>query len=59
MMSTLKPNITAFLTRNEKATGAPYRGSHCIALAGEVHANRLRKSCTTEIAECLLDDKSV
>ena len=48
-------------TRNEKATDAPYKVWYHIALAGKVHtiAKWLIKSCVFDIAECLLDEKSV
>lgn len=54
-------HVTAFQIRNEKATEAPYKVSYHIALAGKVHAivEEQIKACIVDIAECLLDEKSV
>lgn len=53
-------HVTAFQTRNEKATEAPYKVSYHNALAGKVHAivEGQIKSCIVDIAECLLDEKN-
>ena len=53
--------ITAFQTRNERSNWRrTLQGKllRCISWRSTLY-NRLRKPCTTEIAECLLHDKSV
>ena len=50
-----------FKTEQENATTASYKGSHRIILAGEAHtiAESLIKPVMTEVASCVLDEKSV
>ena len=54
-------HVTAFPMRKERATESPYKVNYFIELAGKVHtiAETLIKSCTIDIAESLLVEKSV
>lgn len=53
--------VTAFQIKNEKATEAPYKVSYHTALLGKVHTTteRLIQPCRFNVAECLLDEKSL